>query len=118
MCSAPITQMAVRSSLDVITAGGAEIGGFSKKVAEKSSSVVAPTVQTPAPPAMVTNTAPVQKTGPTPSGNADAEAAQRARKAAALRAGIMSTIGPNLGSIGDTTPKMAFATGMKTALGQ
>jgi hypothetical protein len=65
-------------------------------------------------------TGPVQKTGATPSGNDQATAAAQARKAAAMRAGIMSTIGPGLGSIGNTTPNMpaAYATGMKTALGQ
>lgn len=62
-------------------------------------------------------TGPAQTTGPTPD-NSQAAAAAQARKAAAMRAGIMSTIGPNLGSLGNTTPNMAYATGMKTALGQ
>lgn len=128
MCSAPAAKtfvnLAARSAADVLTGGAAEIGGNSKKIGEAAASII-PTPP-PAPPAIPTaqttpDTSPQQIVGgPTDNKDSQVAAAKAARRAAAMRAGIMSTIGASLGNIGNTTPNMpkAYASGMKVALGQ
>ena len=123
MCNSAVAT-AVRGATDVMTFGTAETFGMSKKFGDSTANIVSPPKpQTPAAPGSTPAYDPTigapQSTASTPlSDGATSAAAAANKRAKALQAGIMGTLGSGFGLGGTGTTKNAFATGMKTMTGQ